>query len=92
MGLPDGGIRVRRGADGRATRRRPPRSREYLAAHPNTAVLVPWLVSLHEIQAGTARTHLQVTATDFERDALYRQRTELVVGDFPGPDDGVRAC
>jgi ABC-type lipoprotein release transport system permease subunit len=61
--------------------------RGYLAGHPNTAALVRWLVTWNEIQAGTARQYLTVTATDFEADALYRERTELVAGSFPAPDE-----
>ncbi len=61
--------------------------RDYLEGHPNTDVLVPWAVSYDEMQAGTAREFVMVTATDFERDVPYREHTELVAGTFPGPDD-----
>ncbi len=61
--------------------------RDYLQGHPNTAVLTPWVVSYDEIQAGTSRSYVMVTATDFEKDAPYREHTELVAGAFPGPGD-----
>ncbi len=61
--------------------------RDYLSHHPNTAALVPWIMSGCEIQAGTARTYLMLTATDFETDEPYKKSTELVAGRFPGPDD-----
>jgi ABC-type lipoprotein release transport system permease subunit len=61
--------------------------RTYLSAHPNTAALVPWYMGRAEIQAGTARQRLLITATDFQEDAPYRAATELVAGRFPGPGD-----
>ncbi len=60
--------------------------RGYLSTHPNTATLVRWRMDFSEIQAGTTRQHLMVTATDFEADAPYRERTELVAGSFPDAD------
>lgn len=61
--------------------------REYLSRHPNTATLVPWVMSRCEIQAGTAREYLMLSATDFQVDEPYRKSTELVAGKFPGPGD-----
>lgn len=61
--------------------------RDYLSQHPNTAALIPWYQGGCEIQAGTARQYLSLTASDFERDEPYRKRTELVAGRFPGPGD-----
>ncbi len=61
--------------------------RDYLSGHPNTAALVPWVMSSCEIQAGTARTYLMLTATDFQADEPYRKSTELAAGRFPGPQD-----
>ncbi|MGA2480124.1 MAG: FtsX-like permease family protein [Spirochaetia bacterium] len=61
--------------------------RDYLSGHPNTATLVPWRMTRSEIQAGTARQYLLLTATDFQKDEPYRKSTELVAGRFPGPED-----
>ena len=61
--------------------------REYLDAHANTEILVPWIQTGCEIQAGTAREYVRVTATDFQKDAPFRAHTELVEGRFPGPND-----
>jgi putative ABC transport system permease protein len=61
--------------------------REYLAAAPNTAIAVPWVQSGCEIQAGTAREYVQLSATDLDRDQPYRLHTELAAGRFPGPSD-----
>ncbi|HYW85651.1 MAG TPA: hypothetical protein VFB30_20535, partial [Spirochaetia bacterium] len=61
--------------------------RDYLSGHPNTAALIPWATSGCEIQAGTARTYLRLTATDFQADEPYRKSTELVAGRFPGLED-----
>ncbi len=61
--------------------------RDYLSHHPNTEALVPWVRSHCAIQAGTARTYVMLTATDFQADEPYRKGTELVTGRFPGTDD-----
>jgi ABC-type lipoprotein release transport system permease subunit len=61
--------------------------REYLSRHPNTDILVPWYMGGCEIQAGTARQFVQISATDFETDRPYRDCTELAEGRFPGPSD-----
>jgi len=57
--------------------------RAYLSGHPNTKALVPWYQTGNEIQAGTARQYVMISATDFEADYLYRERTELTAGEFP---------
>ena len=62
-------------------------ARDYLFRHPNTATLVPWRMVRCEIQAGTARQYLLLTATDFQKDEPYRKTTELVAGKYPGPED-----
>jgi putative ABC transport system permease protein len=59
----------------------------YLSGNPNTATLVPWLQTGCEIQAGTARSYVMVSATDIEKDTPYRERTEIVEGRFPAPDE-----
>jgi ABC-type lipoprotein release transport system permease subunit len=61
--------------------------REYLSGHPNTETLVPWYMGGCEIQAGTARQYVALSATDFEKDRPYRDCTELAQGRFPGPSD-----
>jgi ABC-type lipoprotein release transport system permease subunit len=61
--------------------------RDYLGAHPNTSVFTPWSQMGCEIQAGTAREYVQLTATDLQKDVLYREHTELVAGRFPGPSE-----
>ena len=61
--------------------------RDYLSANPNTALLVPWVMSYCEIQAGTARAYVMVSATDLQADEPYRKGTELVAGAYPGPTD-----
>ena len=58
-----------------------------LSSDPNTRILVPWYVGYYEMQAGTARQYLMVTATDFQKDEPYKQETELVEGRYPGPSD-----
>ena len=61
--------------------------REYFEASSNTAICVPWVQTGCEMQAGTAREYVMVSATDLERDTPYRERTELVEGRFPRPDE-----
>jgi len=61
--------------------------RAYLSGNPQTTAVIPWVVTSCEIQAGTARQHVMVTVTDLDKDELYRQRTELVEGRFPGAAD-----
>lgn len=58
-----------------------------LDSNPDVRVVVPWVGSVCEIQAGTSRQHMMFTATDLDKDDLYRQQTELVAGRFPGPQD-----
>jgi ABC-type lipoprotein release transport system permease subunit len=59
----------------------------YLDTHPNTAIAVAWTQMGCEIQAGTAREYVNVTATDFEKDMPFRAHTELAEGHFPGPTE-----
>ena len=59
----------------------------YLSSHPNTAIFVPWLQIACEIQAGTARQYVPVSATDLEKDIPYRERTEIAEGRFPAPGE-----
>ncbi|MCW8966019.1 MAG: FtsX-like permease family protein [Candidatus Pacearchaeota archaeon] len=61
--------------------------RNYLGNHPNTEALIGWYSGYHEIQAGNKRIYALITGTDFEKDALYRERTELVEGTFPSLDE-----
>jgi ABC-type lipoprotein release transport system permease subunit len=61
--------------------------RNYLGNHPNTEALVGWYHGTYEIQAGGgARTYTLITATDFEKDARYRERTEVQEGTFPSAE------
>jgi ABC-type lipoprotein release transport system permease subunit len=57
--------------------------REYLGNHPNTENVVGWYLGYHEMQVVTNRIYTFITATDFETDTLYCERTELVEGTFP---------
>jgi len=59
----------------------------YLKALPSGAVAVPWATGFCEMQAGTARTYVNIEATDFSIDKPYRDASELVAGTFPGPKD-----
>ncbi len=61
--------------------------RDYLSRNSNTAILAPWIVTFSEIQVGTSRQYLGVTATDLQLDTPYREHTELVEGRFPNPDE-----
>jgi len=61
--------------------------RKYFAANADSSVMVPWVQSICDIQAGTARDGVQVTATDFQRDEPYRSHTELAAGRFPDASD-----
>jgi ABC-type lipoprotein release transport system permease subunit len=61
--------------------------RDYLGRNPNVSIAVPWTQIGVEIQAGTAREYVQVSATDFDRDLPLRANTEMVEGRFPGPDE-----
>ncbi len=64
---------------------------DYLAADPNAATVVPWLLSYCEMQAGTKREFVQIQATDFDLDKPFRDNTELVSGSYPaaGEDFGI---
>ncbi len=59
----------------------------YFEGHPNTDICVPWVQTGCEIQAGTAREFVMVSATDLEKDTPYRAQTELAEGRFPAPDE-----
>jgi ABC-type lipoprotein release transport system permease subunit len=61
--------------------------RDYLAESRDVAVAVPWMGAYSEMQAGAAREHVAIHATDFDRDKPFRDATELVSGSFPGADD-----
>jgi ABC-type lipoprotein release transport system permease subunit len=61
--------------------------RNYLATSPSVAIAVPWMGTYSEMQAGAAREHVAIHATDFDRDLPFRNATELVSGSFPGADD-----
>jgi ABC-type lipoprotein release transport system permease subunit len=60
--------------------------RSYLSGLGGGATVCAWTWSYTEMQSGTARTYVQVQATDFEVDKPYRDTTEFTAGGFPGPD------
>ena len=59
----------------------------YLASSSNVERFVPWYFTYSEIQAGTARQNVMITATDLQKDLPYMENTEMVAGSVPGPND-----
>jgi len=59
---------------------------EYLASSEDVAIAVPWLNSYTEMQAGTKRSYIQILATDLDRDAPFRDSTEIIEGSLPSGD------